>query len=337
VALVRRPTAGGVAAAVRSGLERATGAVHVVLAEGALLHEGALEALTLALQDTRLAAVTAGARHPVAAQAIAWRAADAATAPVLVPDAPDDGVVAALCCLLAGRGPVEVVPAAIAAPPRADDDVPRARVAPGVAVELSVVIPTLDAAGDRVRACLRALQRNTDVPHELIVLDNGAPPQGFTDPVNAALRAASGRFLVVCNDDVLVDPGWWAPLQAALTDPADPAAVVFPRTVDGAMREDFAAWCFAFGRDTLERFAAAPGAFLHPELRVWYQDTDLLTRLRAAGRPPRLVPQSTIRHGLSATVASSDPVLRAWIDVQIERDRTRFEQLHGAGVAGAAG
>lgn len=336
VTLVRRPHAGGVAAAVRSGLERASGAVHVVLAEGALLHPDALPALIRALQDERLAAVSSAARHPVAAQALAWRAAAAPAPAALLPDAPDDGLVAALCCAFAVRGPVVAVPDAIAAPPLPADDVPRARSVPGAAIELSVVIPTLDAAGDRVRACLRALQRNTDVPHELIVLDNGAPPQGFTDPVNAALRAARGAYLVVCNDDVLVDPGWWGPLRAALSDPEDPAAVVFPRTVDGAMREDFAAWCFAFGRDTLERFAVAPGEFLHPELRVWYQDTDLLTRLRAAGRPPRLVAASTIRHGLSATVASSDPALRAWIDAQIGRDRARFEQLHGTGVAGAA-
>jgi GT2 family glycosyltransferase len=169
-----------------------------------------------------------------------------------------------------------------------------------------------------------------------VVVDNGAPPQGFSAPVNSGLRAARGAFMVVCNDDVEVLEGWWEPLRAALTEAHDPAAVAFPMTVDGAMRPDFAAWCFAISRRTLEDHAIAPGEFLHPELKVWYQDTDLLHRLRSAGRPPRLVAASRIRHGLSETVATRDPALRAWLDAQIRRDKARFEALHGAGVPGAA-
>jgi len=111
---------------------------------------------------------------------------------------------------------------------------------------------------------------------------------------------------------------------------------VFPQTVDGAVRLDFAAWCFAISRDTLERFAVAPGEFFDPELVVWYQDTDLLERLRRAGRPPEHVPASRIRHGLSETVASDDGTLRAWIAEQVARDRVAFERKHGGDVAGAA-
>jgi GT2 family glycosyltransferase len=102
------------------------------------------------------------------------------------------------------------------------------------------------------------------------------------------------------------------------------------------MRPDFAAWCFALSRATLDEFGVAPGEFLHPELKVWYQDTDLLHRLRLAGRPPQLVRESRIRHGLSETVATADPELRAWIDAQILRDKARFEALHGSAVPGAA-
>jgi GT2 family glycosyltransferase len=102
------------------------------------------------------------------------------------------------------------------------------------------------------------------------------------------------------------------------------------------MRTDFAAWCFAMSRRTLERFSVAPGEFFDQALRVWFQDTDLLVRLRAAGTPPRLVPASTIRHGLSRTVASPDPALRAWVDAQIRRDKAAFEARHGTAVAGAA-
>jgi GT2 family glycosyltransferase len=195
------------------------------------------------------------------------------------------------------------------------------------------VIPTLDAAGERLRRCVAAAQANTGVAHELIVIDNGAPPQGFTAPVNAGLRAARGQYLLVLNDDVELLPGWWEPLRAALDAGA---AVVFPDTVDGPMRHDLAAWCFALTREVLEEFAVTEGEFLDPELVVWYQDTDLLERLRRAGRPPLHVPASKIRHLLSATVNSDEPALRAWVATQVQRDKVAFEAKHGSAVAGAA-
>ena len=93
-----------------------------------------------------------------------------------------------------------------------------------------------------MRGRLAAVQATTDVPHEIVIIDNGCPPQGFSGPVNAGLRAASTPYVVVMNDDVEPLRGWWAPLRAALDEGV---AVAFPLTVDGPMRSDFAAWCFA--------------------------------------------------------------------------------------------
>jgi hypothetical protein len=42
-----------------------------------------------------------------------------------------------------------------------------------------------------------------------------------------------------------------------------------------------------------------------------------------------LVEASTIRHGLSETVASEDPELRAWIARRIAADKAAFERKHG--------
>jgi GT2 family glycosyltransferase len=201
-----------------------------------------------------------------------------------------------------------------------------ARRAPGDDPELTIVIPTLDAAGERVRACVSAIHRTTaEAPYEIVLVDNGSPPQGFTAPVNSGLRAARGRYAVVMNDDVEVLPGWWPPLRDALDAGA---AVSFPVTIDGAMRNDFAAWCFAVSREAIQRFEAEPGEFFDPRFRVWYQDTDLLARLRAAGSPPVCVEGSQIRHGLSETVASDDPELRAWIAAEVARDREAFLAKH---------
>jgi GT2 family glycosyltransferase len=81
-------------------------------------------------------------------------------------------------------------------------------------------------------------------------------------------------------------------------------------------------------REAIERFSVEPGEFFDPRFRVWYQDTDLLARLRAAGTPPVCVEGSQIRHGLSETVASDDPELRAWIEQEVARDREAFVAKH---------
>ena len=243
---------------------------------------GFLGPLVTALADPGRAAATAVTARAldepaVAAHAIAVRRTDV---PAL-PAAPAGLEIAALCAQArpSRQRRSNRARSAVGAPGARTGGCRRA---PGEAVELTIVIPTLDAAGDRVRRCIAAAQATTEAPHEIVVVDNGAPPQGFTAPVNAGLRAARGRYAVVLNDDVELLPGWWPPLRAALDAGA---AVAFPLTIDGAMRTDFAAWCFALSRETLDEFAVAEGEFLDPELVVWYQDTDLLQRLRA-GRTP---------------------------------------------------
>jgi GT2 family glycosyltransferase len=338
VEIVRLGHRSGFAAAVAAGVQRAATDVAVLLRGAPELAPGALAPLLATLAQPGVAGATAVAdparpEPPVAAHVLAARRADLAAAAGVGP-VPGALETAAIVAALSRTGRVEAVPASVAHPPgrRAGG----LRRAPGGEVELSIVIPTLDATSERLRRCVAALHNTTDIAHEIVIVDNGAPPQGFTAPVNSGLRAARGAYCVVMNDDVETLDGWWPPLRDALSRPSAPAAAVFPDTVDGAMRHDFAAWCFAISRDTLERFAVAPGEFFDPELVVWYQDTDLLERLRQAGRPPEHVPSSRIRHGLSETVASDDGTLRAWIGQQVLRDKAAFERKHGGDVAGAA-
>ena len=339
VEIVRMPHRSGLAASVAAGLDRANAPVAVVLRAAPELAPGALAPLLRALEEPGTAAATAVAdpavpEDPVAAHVLAARRADLASAVRPGGRVPDGLEMAAIVAALARRGEVRAVVSSVARPPgrRAGG----LRRTPGEEVELSIVIPTLDATSERLRRGVAALHNTTDVPHEIVVVDNGAPPQGFTAPVNSGLRAARGAYCVVMNDDVETLDGWWPPLRDALSRASAPAAVAFPQTVDGAMRLDFAAWCFALSRDTLERFAVAPGEFFDPQLVVWYQDTDLLERLRQAGRPPEHVPASRIRHGLSETVMSDDGTLRGWIHEQVVRDKAAFERKHGGDVAGAA-
>ena len=325
---------GFIPSAIRAA-ERADAETLVLLRGPALLAPDALRHLDVdgpktghidrfsARQPGGIAASVPGAPdlHPTATHALAFRRADADCLRGAVGAAPGFEL-AAICAELARRGPVVTVPDALAAPASA---AVAARQTPGERAELTVVVPTLDATEPRVRGCLAAIAANTPAPHQVVVVDNGSPPQGFTAPVNAGLRAVDTPYAVVMNDDVEVLDGWWEPLRAALEEGA---SVAFPQTVEGAMREDFAAWCFALGARTLAEMSHAPGEFFDPALRVWFQDTDLLVRLRAVGRPPTLVRESQIRHALSATVATEDPALRAWIERTIVADKAAFHRKH---------
>ncbi len=239
---------------------------------------------------------------------------------------PEPGLLAAdaLSALCAEPAARRHEPLIAGAPHVTPPPAPLCRRGPGVEeVEVSVVVPTLDAASAEVRDCLRALQATIRAPHEIVVLDNGAPPQGFTAPVNAALRAARGRYLVVVNDDVRVLDGWWEPLADALDRGAP---LVFPLTVEGRMRWEFAAWCFAMRRELLESMAVQPGEFFDPSMLVWCQDLDLRKRMVAAGVAPLCVPESHIRHAGSRTVGVAAPhrALRSWIHAQAGRDTEVF-------------
>jgi hypothetical protein len=194
----------------------------------------------------------------------------------------------------------------------------------GAAPELTVVIPTLDVLSERVRRCVEAIRSHTDVDYEIVLADNSAPPQGFTAPANAGIRAARGAYVVVMNDDVEVLPGWWPPLRHALEQGAYAS---FPITQDGFHRHDFTGWCFAVSRETIARIGHTQEEFFDPQFRVFCQDTDLLLRLRQAGHPPVPVDASQITHHLSRTLRSrADKELADWIEQQIEEDRKAFER-----------
>ena len=325
--LIRNERRQGLVDCARLGAGEANGEVVVLLDGSGELEPPALGPLVAALADAKVAAAAASLplrpdSHPVCTHALALRREDALN--LRATGAEPGFELAAICMEFASTGRRVVTVAggvARAARPRESS----ARAALGASPEVTIVIPTLNAAAERVRECVAAVQSRTDVPHQIVLVDNGAPPQGFTAPVNAGLRAVETPYAVVMNDDVEPQSGWWPPLRDALEGGA---AVVFPLTQGSWFRTDFSAWCFALAHSTLEEMAHAPGEFFDPAFRVWYQDTDLLTRLQAIDRPPQLVRESRIRHGLSKTVESDDVGLRAWVDSTIEEDRKAFELKH---------
>jgi GT2 family glycosyltransferase len=121
---------------------------------------------------------------------------------------------------------------------------------------VSIVIVTHGAWSWTERA-LAAAGAHTDVPHEIIVVDNASPDgtvnrvrerfpdvrllandtnAGFGAANNQAARIARGEVLALVNSDAVVPPGWVGPLLAALDRPGVGAVVPALVNEDGTMQ-----------------------------------------------------------------------------------------------------
>jgi GT2 family glycosyltransferase len=121
---------------------------------------------------------------------------------------------------------------------------------------LSIVVVT-HGAWSWVERALGAARANTDVAHEIIVVDNASPdgtaekvrerfPEvrliandhnaGFGAANNEAARIARGEFLALVNSDAVVPPAWIDPLLGALRRPGVGAVVPALTNEDGTMQ-----------------------------------------------------------------------------------------------------
>lgn len=94
---------------------------------------------------------------------------------------------------------------------------------------VTIAIYTSDAYSPRARACIEAVKTHTR-HYELLLLD-GRNPHGLTtaSDYQTVLAGARTPYVVVMNDDVLVEAGWLEGLMAAMKDDV---GVVVPLQVD---------------------------------------------------------------------------------------------------------
>lgn len=100
--------------------------------------------------------------------------------------------------------------------------------------DLSIVVLAWDQL-HHTQACVESIRRHTDVPYELIVVDNGsawdarayasaAADQavlhddnlGFSGGMDAGLEVARGNVVAFANNDTVMPPGWASPLLQTL-------------------------------------------------------------------------------------------------------------------------
>jgi glycosyltransferase involved in cell wall biosynthesis/GT2 family glycosyltransferase len=103
---------------------------------------------------------------------------------------------------------------------------PPARPEPPTAPELSVVVPAWDNLA-YTQAFVESVRRHTDVPYELVVVDNGSAREaahyaraaadrsvlndsnlGFSRGMNQGLELSRAPFVAFCNNDTVLPEGW---------------------------------------------------------------------------------------------------------------------------------
>jgi len=209
--------------------------------------------------------------------------------------------------------------------------------------DVSIIVLDVDG-GDMLRACLDSIAAQTLPPREVIVFDNGSRTPvaerigfrhglhiyrsptnlGFAGGNNAAYRHATGEYVALINNDVILDRDWLATVVAALdADPKLAAVQTILRrdetTIDGAgidisdgtLRQirdrSSEAWGVS-ATAALYRREALGDAIFDEVLFAYYEDVDLCARLHEAGWRTAVLPviKATHRGSQSASILGGD-------------------------------
>ena len=197
----------------------------------------------------------------------------------------------------------------------------------GLASGVSIVMAALNHV-DYTQRCLDSIHEHTDLPYEIIVVDNGST-DGTTEMArargcrvvrndenlgcarawNQGIRAALAPLIIVMNNDVVVTSGWVRKLNDFRL--RNGAAVVSPVVINGECdydletfarnyvrkfgerwRPGWAAMCFLTTADTFKRV----GLFDERFLKFGFEDEDWEIRLGRARIPTAITGSVIIHH-----------------------------------------
>lgn len=199
--------------------------------------------------------------------------------------------------------------------------------------------------------CLDSLRAQIRLADEILVVDNGSSDgsqalvregypevtlielpdnKGFSVANNIAMRRATGNYIALLNNDLLLDPRWMAAMVATLEsdrllgacackmllydrrDTIDAAGINVARNGGGSNR-----FHLKPDSETLQRpihvFGACAGAALYQssmlrdiglfdeDLHIYYEDVDLAFRAQLAGYQCLYVPEAVAYHHHSAS------------------------------------
>lgn len=215
------------------------------------------------------------------------------------------------------------------------------------------------------RACVASLRATTDVPHEVVVVDNGSAPEaaawardhadvavlhdenlGFAAGMNAGLEVARGEVVAFVNNDTVWPPGWTGPLLGHLLADEEVGIVVPAVTAAGnpfSVRDEpgqevvrvdpFAALPSGVAYLLRTDVARALGGWTDRYELAMSEDLDLLFTTWANGLHVVLDTRVLVEHVLHATLDDADGLDRSalWRD-NLDRFLAFWTATDGEGV-----
>lgn len=225
----------------------------------------------------------------------------------------------------------------------------------------SIVIPVFNQVA-HTRQCLEHLEKNTDIPYELIIIDNAstdgtaaflrgvrvaaitnATNRGCAAAWNQGVAASRGRYVVLLNNDVLVTTGWLGRLVAFMERTGH--GIVSPAVRAGALDYDLPTYAEAFARACARARRPYPSAcclviarevfdrvgLFDEQFRVGtFEDVDFLWRARRAGVTMAMTGVALVHH--FGEVTQRD--LRQILGDYGRENAARFVAKWGRGVEG---
>ena len=146
-------------------------------------------------------------------------------------------------------------------------------------MNFSIIIPTVKNFENGLKPCIESIIKQTDlIDKEVIVVANGSPLSareyveslgppfkliwfdnaiGAPKAYNEGIKASSGRYVVLLNDDVIMLMNHWMPLlwTPFISDPSVgiTGVIKFTLPVGSTEREAFAFWCVMIKREVIEK------------------------------------------------------------------------------------
>jgi GT2 family glycosyltransferase len=194
---------------------------------------------------------------------------------------------------------------------------------------------------EMAKDCIASIKNNSK-DYELIVVDQGSPEdeswltcdtyirfsenRGISHGWNAGLKAARGKYFVVCNDDIIVHGDWLTELRKAMDMPqAGMANVHVQHLPHGIGIVETIKWlsgsCFMLTPKTIEKV----GYFYEGYDKCNFEDTDYWTRILQAGLKCYKNNAITVQHKEGQTVHAPDLAARFEKNKQIYIDRFGFD------------
>lgn len=185
---------------------------------------------------------------------------------------------------------------------------------------ISICVPTLRGYEQLGRLLTSIEQHSSHLDYEVVIIDSGSRIRGYTAPMNQALDAARGEYVVAINDDVQVTAGWLDPL---LDEATTGTPVCFPDQTSTDGFQCITGWCVMFRADFLREWGGYDGQYV-----LWCSDIDLCRYLDEINMPPKRVaiPVPLI-HELGAT--QTRPGVHGHLDREAVADLDRYQAKWG--------